>query len=142
TELQAVLLTEIPAPGRQVIAVLAVPGNGGGEAGGFSQYGVMVLRIGHIVVKRQPQRGAGPGGVSTGGDTELVEVECCGMGPEKLHRPGTVVQDFLQRCLRSQKAVVDGSDGDTGIEALPHKAPLADGQLVTGDKASAMDIND
>ena len=68
-------------------------GNGGaGRFCGFSSDGVGAVGNGEIVVKREPQTGAGSGGTSGDGNFLLIEIPFVGFAADELQCAGCIVQ--------------------------------------------------
>lgn len=110
------------------------------EARGFARDGVLRFGVGEVWVEGEPQAGAGTGGASAGCDAGFVEIPFGGLAPNELKGACGVVEgsfywwnDVLG--LRDI-AVVDGNNGDTGLEVGFNGSA----GLVTGLPAASVDV--
>lgn len=74
---------------------------GAGRFCGFSSDGVGAVGNCEIVVKREPQTGAGSGGTSGDGNFLLIEIPFVGFAADELQCAGCIVQAGFDRRLDS-----------------------------------------
>src|SRR5262249_47343384 len=113
------------------------------KTGRFAGNGFLAVGIGQVVVKGEPERGAGAGRASGGADALLVDIPFRSLGANELQSASGVFQRRFYRRLNLffdamlDEAIVDGDDGDASIEE-----GLRISFLVAVAPAAAVDIED